>query len=323
MTAQPLDQLCASDDDPRLRSAEQLVAGEADDVRAGGEARARSRLVADVHQRARAEVVDEDQPVIPRNPRQLRDRRQLREADDAEVRLVHAQQHGSVRADSLCIVTRARSVRRADLSQARARTGQHVRNPEAVTDLDQLTARDEHVPAFRQRRERQQHRGGVVVDDERGLRAREPAQELGDVRLARAARPGVEVVLEVRVAARRGPDLLERRRRERCAPQVRVHDDARSVQHASQPRCVRCVQLRSQLLLEVARIRSLLYLFARAREDGAGGSDGERVVVRAGELVDGGEVAKPHGATATSKCSERSSARASSARASGSITACS
>ena len=71
MPAQPLDELRAADDDPRLRPAEQLVAGEADEVGAGGEARGGGRLVADVEERAGAEVVDEREPGSLRDPRQL------------------------------------------------------------------------------------------------------------------------------------------------------------------------------------------------------------------------------------------------------------
>ena len=45
MPAQPLDELAAAGDDPRLRAAQQLVAGEADKVGSGCEALARGRLV--------------------------------------------------------------------------------------------------------------------------------------------------------------------------------------------------------------------------------------------------------------------------------------
>src|SRR5207342_2052627 len=38
VAAQPLDELCAPDDDPGLRPSEELVAGEADEIRAGIEA---------------------------------------------------------------------------------------------------------------------------------------------------------------------------------------------------------------------------------------------------------------------------------------------
>ena len=73
MAAQPLDELGAADDDARLRPAEQLVAGEADEVGAGREALARGRLVArSVDERARAEVVDERQPVPRARPRPAR-----------------------------------------------------------------------------------------------------------------------------------------------------------------------------------------------------------------------------------------------------------
>ena len=52
MAAQPLDEVGAPDDDAGLRPAEELVAGEADEIGAGGEARRGGRLVADV-ERAR------------------------------------------------------------------------------------------------------------------------------------------------------------------------------------------------------------------------------------------------------------------------------
>ena len=72
MAPQPLDQLGAADEDPCLRPAEQLVAREADDVGAGGEALGGRRLVAEREERARAEVVDERQAGGARELRQLR-----------------------------------------------------------------------------------------------------------------------------------------------------------------------------------------------------------------------------------------------------------
>ncbi len=76
--------------DACLRPAEQLVPGEADEAGAGGEALACLRLVAERHERARAEVVDEREVVRGGDLSQLGERRAVREAHDAEVRLVHA-----------------------------------------------------------------------------------------------------------------------------------------------------------------------------------------------------------------------------------------
>ena len=70
---QLLDEVGASGDDAGLRPAEQLVAREADEVGAGVEAGAGRRLAVERHERARAEVVDERQPVPSRDRRQLRD----------------------------------------------------------------------------------------------------------------------------------------------------------------------------------------------------------------------------------------------------------
>ena len=90
MAPQPLDEIGPPDDDPRLRAAEQLVAGERDEIRSGREACTCRGLVADVHERTGAEIVDERQLVTTRDVRELLQRRLLREADDAEVGLVNA-----------------------------------------------------------------------------------------------------------------------------------------------------------------------------------------------------------------------------------------
>src|SRR5918995_4094973 len=97
MTAQLLDQVGAPGDDPGLRSAKQLVAGEADEIGAGRERGCGRRLAFDVDERAGAEVVEERQPVPLRDRRQLLQARLLREADDPEVRLVNAEQEGGLR----------------------------------------------------------------------------------------------------------------------------------------------------------------------------------------------------------------------------------
>ena len=106
-------------------------------------------------------------------------------------------------ADGALVVGGARAVRRADLDEPRARAREHVGDAEAVADLDQLAARDDHLASLGERGEREQDRGGVVVDDERRLGAGQPAQDRGDVILPRAARAVAQVELEVRVAARR------------------------------------------------------------------------------------------------------------------------
>src|SRR5581483_11455675 len=100
-------------------------------------------------ERAGAEVVHERQPVPARDPGQLVQPRPLAEADDAEVRLVHAQEERSLRADRALVVGGPRPVGRPDLDQPRARAGEDVRDAEAVADLDQLAARDDHLALLR------------------------------------------------------------------------------------------------------------------------------------------------------------------------------
>src|SRR6185436_16657439 len=109
MPSQPLDELGAADDDPRLRAAEQLVAGEADEVGSGLQALARGRLVAErqaaaCEERARAEVVDERQAMYAGDPNEVGEPRLLCEADHSEVRLVDAEQQRRLRADRAVVV---------------------------------------------------------------------------------------------------------------------------------------------------------------------------------------------------------------------------
>ncbi len=66
---------------------------------------------------------------------------------------MHLQQHRRGRVDRTAIVRAARSVRRPDLHQFRARRAHDVGDPELAADLDQLSARDEHTLASRERRE--------------------------------------------------------------------------------------------------------------------------------------------------------------------------
>src|SRR6266849_6502034 len=117
MTTELLDEIGASDHDPRLRTSEQLVPGETNKVCAPCQARTCGRLVTDVDQRARAEIVDERQVVTVRDVRQFAPRRLRSEADEAEVGLMNAQQDGGLCTDRCFIVGGARAVRRSDFAQ--------------------------------------------------------------------------------------------------------------------------------------------------------------------------------------------------------------
>ena len=277
VAAQPLDEVRPPGDDPRLRPAEQLVAGEADEVGARSQRRGRGRLALELDERARAEVVDERQPVPPRDGRQLLEARLLREADDAEVRLVDAEEQRRLGPDRPVVVGRARSVRRPDLDEPRARAGEHVRDPEAVADLDQLPARDDDLAALGQRGEGEQDRGGVVVDDDRRLGARQPPQQRREVVLARAARTARQVVLEVGVAADLG-DPVEGGLRRRRAPEVRVDQHAGGVEHPAERRPACGGELLGQPLPQVAGLGAGANLLARALEQRPRSRHGERIV---------------------------------------------
>ena len=156
---------------------------------------------------------------------------------------MHAQDECGLLVDGVLVVGGSRAVRRADLDEPCARAREHVGDPEAVADLDQLAAGDEDLASLGERREREQHRRGVVVHDECGFRAGQPPQDRGDVILAGAACALREVVLEVRIAAAGLDGMLEGRGRERRPAEVRVEDHPGRVQDAAQGRATGRVEL--------------------------------------------------------------------------------
>ena len=147
---------------------------------------------------ARAEVLDHGDAGGVRRGDQRRQRRPLGEALDAEVR--RDARAATARWPAVAALKSASRVRlvvptsRSDAPDC----AMHVGNAEAAADLDQLAARDEHLAAPGQRGQRQQHRGGVVVDDDRRLGAGDRVSRRSACTRARTALAGRQVVLERR-----------------------------------------------------------------------------------------------------------------------------
>ena len=85
-----------------------------------------------------------------------------------------------------------------------------------------------------ERLQREEHRGGVVVDDQRVLGSSEPPQERLDVAVARAPLLRGEVELEVRVRGRDRLEALDRERAHERAAEVRVEHDTGGVDHGAE-----------------------------------------------------------------------------------------
>src|SRR5436305_12030673 len=100
---------------------------------------------------SRAEVVDQRQAVSLRHGGDVLEPRPLLEADDAEVRLVDAEDDRRLLADRALVVRGPRPVRRPDLDETGPRTREDLGDPEAVADLDQLAPRDHDFAIFAER----------------------------------------------------------------------------------------------------------------------------------------------------------------------------
>ena len=123
-----------------------------------------------------------------------------------------------------------------------------VGNAERAADLDQLAARDDHFAPVRERVEHEQHGGGVVVDDGRGLGAGQFAQQALDDRSSRSPRaPESRSNSRFTGARQRAHDRAHGLIGQQRAAEVRVQHGAGQIEYRSQSRTVRhALKLRVQ-----------------------------------------------------------------------------
>ena len=240
--AHPRDALARADDDPHLRTADQLIAGGGHEVGAGRDA---------------LRGISGSSPGIPapsaRRARRCRGRRRRGgrrpcrgprdpradlplEALDAVVGRVDAEQEARLRADGVLVVLEVRAVRRPDLAEDRSRLLHHLRDPVLTADLHELAARDDDLRPCASAAEDDERRGGVVVHDRGSLAAREAPQERLDVPLAGRALPRLAVGGEELVAPRVLLERLERGLGEGGTADVGVEDHPGGVHDAHEPR---------------------------------------------------------------------------------------
>ena len=151
--------LGGADHDAGLRTSKQLVARERDHVAAGGEHLLRHWLVRqavgrEIDQRAAAKIGGQGHAMGMRDARQrgLVDR--AGEALHGVVAGVHLHHERGAFADCSLIVVRVRAIGGTHFDQRRAGGGHHIGHAKCAADLDQLAARDDHLPATRQRGDR-------------------------------------------------------------------------------------------------------------------------------------------------------------------------
>ena len=143
------------------------------------------------------------------------------------------------------IIPRVRPVGRPDLTQAGAAAPHDVRDTELAPDLDELSPGDDDFFAGRKRFQREQHRGRVVVHDERVLGAAQPTEHRLDVAVAGPALLRDEIELEVRVRARDAAQALDGERAQKRAAEIRMEHDAGGVDDGpkrEEPRTTRDVR---------------------------------------------------------------------------------
>ena len=145
MLPQFRDEFRFPDGESRLRPAEQLVAGEEDEVCARSQTLLRRQFVAEaecgsVEQRAGSQVVQERDAVRFGDGGDVRKRRFVGETNDAEVGTMHEQQRAGTLGDRALVVVGIGAVDRTYLDERGAALSEDVRYAEASADLARLAA---------------------------------------------------------------------------------------------------------------------------------------------------------------------------------------
>ncbi len=111
----------------------------------------------------------------------------LVEALDTVIRRMNFQDHRRVGRNGASIIVQMCAVGRANLDKLGTRSRHDVGDAEAAAHLDKLAAAHDDLFASRVRGKHQQHRGGIVVDNQGVLRPRERAQQACGMLLAAPA----------------------------------------------------------------------------------------------------------------------------------------
>ena len=228
-----------TNDNPRLRTTQQLIAGEAHQTDSRRDHLLRHRLfrqtiLAQVNQRTTAQISHHRNPRFAANRRQsgLIDGR--REALDAVIAGMDLHQQPGILIHGLTIIFRMGAVGGADFMQDTTRLAHHIGNTECTADLHQLAAREHHFFTAGGGRQHQQHRRSVIVDDAGIFRAGYAAQQLRQRPIAVAAPGIIQAVLQRDRRTHRLCNCVNRRFCLNCAPQVGMQHRAGEIEHRAQ-----------------------------------------------------------------------------------------
>ena len=119
------------------------------------------------------------------------------ETDDLVIARMAFQKDGRVRIDGLCVVLRACLVCRADFPENRAALLNDIGQTERSADLDQFTSRCDHFPALRGGHKAEEDRRGAIVHNQSGFSTGKLADEMFDMRVARAAPSCIQIQFEI------------------------------------------------------------------------------------------------------------------------------
>lgn len=155
--------------------------------------------MAEIDECAAAEILENRNSVVACKGHQAAEIDAGCKTDDPIITGVHFEEQTRTFADRLLVVRQVRSIRGPDFPEADAAFRHDVGDAERAANLDEFATRHHDLFAFCKRIQRDEERGGIIVDDRGGLRAGEVSRKLLNQCFSLPALTAGKVVFEVHV----------------------------------------------------------------------------------------------------------------------------
>ena len=188
-----------TDDDTRLRAAQELVAAESHDIAASVQHFADRRFMrqspcGQIDEQAAADIVDAGQSVVMGQAGQVRSGNTLGKTDDAVITGVDLHEGRRIFADGPFVVGQMSLVGRTDFADTAAALFDDVGNPEGAADFDEFPPRHDDFPAGGHAGQGQEDGSGIVIDDDGIFGTGQLTEKFPDMVIARSPLAGSQVV---------------------------------------------------------------------------------------------------------------------------------
>ena len=251
------DEVFSSGDDAGLWTAEKLVSAEEDKRETRLNTVAHGWFVnasgGKVDQAAGTKIFDDGQSTASAESDQFRDIGFFGKASYGEIRGMNAKKYASVFVNGVFVVGDSRAIGSANFTKPRATLLHDFGDAKTITDFDQLAARNDHFTSASQSRQREENRGGAIIDGDGGFSISQTLEQAREMYVAFAAGAGREGVFQVGILGSGFAKFVDCRGNQWSSTEIGVKDYAGSVDDRAKRGSEFGVDSIDDALLEVLR----------------------------------------------------------------------